>query len=137
MRTYSRSSAGTAASCPDSAQWGVRALHPPLPLIGIATTITILMGAFLSRGDKCQLTLLLIAAGHFVAAGVITRLLNMPINAVVMNWSPQEPLANWTRLRDSWWRWHILRFGAGTAGLGLLRTSSADSLKLIRRLGRG
>lgn len=101
-------------------QWGVRTLHPPLPLLGIATTIAVLLAAFLYRSDKPHVILLLIAAGLFVAAGLITRLLNMPINAVMMTWSPQAPPAEWGRLRDAWWRWHLLRFSAGAAGLGLL-----------------
>ncbi len=101
-------------------QWAVRSLNSPLPLLGIGTTIAILVAAFLSRGDRSHVVLLLIAAGFFVAAGLITRLLNMPINAVVMTWSPQAPPGDWTRLRDAWWHWHMLRFSAGAAGLGLL-----------------
>lgn len=101
-------------------QWGVRTLHPQLPLLGIVTVLAILAAAFLSRGDRLHLTLLFFAAGLFVAAGLITRFLNMPINAVVMSWSPQAPPADWVQLRDAWWRWHLLRFSTGTAGLCLL-----------------
>ena len=101
-------------------QWGIRALHPNVPLLGMGTALVILVAAFLSRGDRAHMMLLLAAAGLFVAAGLITRLLNMPINAVVMTWRPQAPPANWVQLCDAWWRWHILRFSVGVAGLALL-----------------
>lgn len=101
-------------------QWGVHALHPKLPLLGSVTTLAILVAAFLSRNDRAQMTLMFLAAALFIAAGLITRLLNMPINAVVMTWSPQSPPADWFHLRDVWWRWHLLRFGAGAGGLCLL-----------------
>lgn len=101
-------------------QWGVQALHPELPLLGSATVLVILVAAFLARGDRSHVMLLLLAGGLFLAAGLITRLVNMPINAVVMTWSPQAPAADWAQLRDAWWRWHILRFSAGVAGLALL-----------------
>lgn len=101
-------------------QWGVRTLHPTIPLLGVATVLVILVAAFLSSGDRSHVTLLLFASGLFVAAGLITRLVNLPINAVVMTWSPEAPPAGWLQLRDVWWRWHILRFSAGAAGLCLL-----------------
>jgi uncharacterized membrane protein len=101
-------------------QWGIRTLHPIMPPLGGLTVLAIVGAAFLSRGDRSQLTLLLFAGGLFLVAGLITRLLNMPINSVVMTWSPQAPPADWVQLRDAWWRWHILRFSAGAAGLALL-----------------
>jgi uncharacterized membrane protein len=101
-------------------QWGVRTLQPKMPALGAATVLATLAAALLSRGDKVHMTLLLGAAALFVAAGLITRLLNMPLNAVVMSWSPQAPPADWSRLRELWWRWHILRFSAGFVGLSLL-----------------
>ena len=79
--------------------------------------LVILVSAFFSRGDRDQVTLLLFSSGLFVAAGLITRQLNFPINEVVMTWSAQAPPADWIVLRDAWWRWHILRFSAGAAGL--------------------
>jgi len=101
-------------------QWGVRTLHPTIPLLGIATVLVILGAAFNSGSDKSHLMLLLFAAGLFVAAGLITRLVNLPINAVVMTWSPQAPPADWLHVRDVWWRWHLMRFSAGCVGLCLL-----------------
>jgi hypothetical protein len=101
-------------------QWGIRTLHPALPLLGMITALSIIVAAILSRSDGTRASLLLIAAALFIVAGLITRLRNQPINKIVTTWSPQAPPADWSRLRDAWWRGHTLRFGAGLAGLSLL-----------------
>ncbi len=101
-------------------QWGIRTLHPKMPLLGSITAIAIFFAAVLSRDERAQLTLLLSSSALFISAGIITRLLNMPINAVVMSWSPQQPPPTWGQLRDAWWRWHLLRFSLGVAGMCLL-----------------
>jgi len=101
-------------------QWGIHALHPKIPLLGALTVIAILMAAFLSRDDHSRVAMLLLAAGFFVVAGLITRFSNLPMNAVVATWSAQAPPADWAQMRDAWWRWHVLRFTAGGAGLCLL-----------------
>lgn len=64
--------------------------------------------------------LLLSAAAFLTTAGLVTRFLNQPINAVVMTWSTDSLPANWAQLRDDWWRWHFLRAVAGLVGLCLL-----------------
>lgn len=109
-----------AASYVSQQQQGVRALNLKMPLLGALTTILTLAAAVLARSERTRLTVLLLAAGLFVAAGLITRFLNQPINAVIMTWSAQAPPPSWTRLRDAWWRWHLLRFSAGLGGLCLL-----------------
>jgi uncharacterized membrane protein len=55
-----------------------------------------------------------------VASGLITRFLNQPINAIVITWRPDAPPANWTDVRNKWWRWHVIRLLAGLGGLSLL-----------------
>lgn len=75
--------------------------------------------AALTRNDKHGRCLLVVAAICLGAADLIRRFGNQPINAVVMTWNPQAPAANWTELRDTWWRWHILRTVAGVAALSL------------------
>ena len=101
-------------------QWGVRTLHPKVPPLGIATVIASLVAALLPRSDTRHTLLLYIATGLLIAAGLITKLLNMPVNAVVMTWSPQAPPGDWANMRDAWWRWHILRLTAGGIGFGML-----------------
>jgi Domain of unknown function (DUF1772) len=64
--------------------------------------------------------LLIAAMGCLVASGLTTRFLNQPINAMVMTWRNDSPPADWTRLRDAWWRWHLVRLATGLVGLSLL-----------------
>ena len=108
-------------------QWGVRALNVKLPILGVATTAVTLAAALLERSDRTRLALLLIAAGLFIIAGLITRFLNQPINATVMTWSAQSPPEGWMRQRNAWWRWHITRFSAGLAGLCMLIVAALRS----------
>jgi hypothetical protein len=58
-----------------------------------------------------------IAAVLLIAAGLITRLGNQPINAIIMTWVPEAPAANWEQLRDDWWRLHIVRTSSAIAAL--------------------
>jgi uncharacterized membrane protein len=95
----------------------IRALNVPLPLLGFVCIVLTVALAVLVRHDKRARYLLIAAALCLVAAGLITRLGNQPINAVVMTWSAQAPAANWMELRDTWWHLHILRTIAGLAAL--------------------
>ncbi len=56
---------------------------------------------------------LLVAAVVFclLAAALVTRFGNQPVNAIVMTWNPQSPPAEWAQLRDAWWQWHMVRTG--------------------------
>jgi len=101
-------------------QHSIRTLNTPLPVLGGVTILATLIAAALARGDRTKLALLLIAAAAFIAAGLITRFLNQPINAIVIGWVPDAPPASWTELRDEWWRWHLLRLAAGLGGLALV-----------------
>lgn len=58
-----------------------------------------------------------------VMAGLITRLANQPINAVVIAWTPDAMPENWTELRNSWWFWHIVRTLVSIAALAGLVTA--------------
>ena len=101
-------------------QHAIRTLNLPLPVLGGVTILATLCAAALQRGDRTKLSLLLLAAAAFVAAGLITRFLNQPINATVITWSPGTPPDGWTDLRDAWWRWHLLRLAVGLGGLSLV-----------------
>ena len=82
-------------------QRGVHTLHPAMPILGGATILTTLVAAITKRADHLRLELLLAASLCFVAAGLITRFLNQPINAIVMTWNSNTPPAEWTNLRDA------------------------------------
>lgn len=105
-------------------QNGIRTLHPVMPRLGGLTILFTLLAAFVARSYGLRLLLLLIAAGCFIAAGLITRFRNMPINAIVIQWNPSAPPEIWTRLRDAWWNWHTLRLAVSLAGLALVIAST-------------
>ena len=101
-------------------QQSVRGLNTAMPILGLATIVTTIAAAFLTREDKTRLVMLILAAVAFAATGLITRFANQPLNAIVMGWSPTSPPVAWTALRDSWWHWHVLRIVCGVVGLSLL-----------------
>ena len=101
-------------------QQGIRTLNVAMPALGAATALVTIIFAVLARDDRTRFLLLLAAAVCFVSAGLITRLLNQPINAIVMTWAVDAPPTNWTHLRDQWWQWHLMRLVAGLAALSLL-----------------
>jgi hypothetical protein len=101
-------------------QQGVRGLNIVMPLMGAAVIILTLVAAALSRADRTRMTILILAACTFLAAGLITRFLNQPINAIMMRWSPASVPDGWMALRDSWWRWHVTRLVCGLGGLSLI-----------------
>ncbi len=96
--------------------------HANLNVLAAATIVpTLASGALLlvlsrePRGRAFALTL----AGLLctVVALTITVLVNVPINAAQMAWSPQAPLADWAAIRDRWQLAHTLRTAAAVAGL--------------------
>lgn len=108
-------------------QHAIRALNVTMPVLGALTALLTLASAIFARGDRRKLAVFVAALGCFVAAGVTTRFLNQPINAIVITWSALAPPSNWTELRDEWWRWHILRTLLGIAGLSLLIAANMTS----------
>ena len=97
----------------------IRKMNTTMPALGAVTTLATIIATVLRRGDNVRLALPIAAAVCFVATGLITRFLNQPINAIVMTWH-RDPPSNWTVLRDTWWRWHLIRLCTGLAGLSLL-----------------
>jgi len=101
-------------------QQAIRTLNVKMPVLGGLTILLTIVAAALAGGDGTRVALLAAAAACFVGAGLITRFLNQPINAIVINWSAHAPPADWMRFRDAWWRWHVFRTIGGIAGLCLL-----------------
>lgn len=87
----------------------IRALNVVLPALGLACIVLTVALAVVTRKDGRARSLLAVAALCLLAAGLITRFANQPINALVMTWSAQAPASNWAELRDTWWHWHTLR----------------------------
>ena len=101
-------------------QHAIRTLNVAMPLLGLVTLLATIASAMFARGDHVRLTLIAAAAVFLLAAGLITRFLNQPINAIVSEWTTAWQAENWTQLRDAWWRWHVWRLGAGLGGLSLM-----------------
>ena len=101
-------------------QHAIRTLNVVMPLLGLVTLLATIASAMLARGDHMRLALIAAAAVCLLAAGLITRFLNQPINAIVSEWTTAWQAENWMQLRDAWWRWHVLRLGAGLGGLSLM-----------------
>jgi uncharacterized membrane protein len=98
----------------------IRAMNVTMPVLGAVVALLTLASAILARTNRRRCLLFVVAFVCFVTAGLVTRFLNQPINAVVMTWTAIAPPTNWTELRDEWWHWHILRTVAGIAGFSLL-----------------
>jgi uncharacterized membrane protein len=90
-------------------QNGIRALNTIMPLLGGLTIVLTLTAAFAASSDPLRMYLLFSAAAGLIVVGLVTRFLNQPINATVMTWDAGAPPAEWTTLRDAWWRWHLVR----------------------------
>jgi uncharacterized membrane protein len=112
-------SALTANAYVEMQQNAIRALNTSLPTLGLVCVLLTAALAALTKNDKRGRYLLIAAAMCLVIAGLVTRFGNQPINAVVMTWSPDALPANWMEMRDTWWRWHILRTVAGVVALAL------------------
>ena len=110
----------SSAAYVEQQQHTIRALNVLLPTMGgIGIVLTIVLTIF-GKGDARARYLLAAAVACLAVSGVITRFLNQPINSEVMTWTVQSPPANWTALRDEWWKWHVVRTCSGIAALGLL-----------------
>jgi uncharacterized membrane protein len=98
----------------------IRSLNVKLPLLALVGIILTIFSVFLSRGDRNMQIFLIVAVILLIFAGIVTRFLNQPINAKVMTWVAESPPSDWMKLRDDWWKWHIVRMIAGIVGLGFL-----------------
>ena len=97
----------------------IRALNVVLPALGMVCIVLTMALAVVTKGDRRARLLLVLAALCLVAAGLITRFANQPINALVMTWSAQAPASNWAELRDTWWQLHTLRTSLAVGGFAL------------------
>jgi hypothetical protein len=79
-----------------------------ISLVVFATVITII-SAFLQKGNKEDLIVLLIASLFFISCILISRFGNQSINKIIMTWTTDSLPANLSELRDKWWSFHIMR----------------------------
>ena len=102
----------------------IRALNVLMPVLGGLAILLTLTSAVLQRKDRKVFVLLIVAAAFLMVSGLVTRLGNQPINAIVMTWDLARPAANWTELRDQWWGFHKLRTFSGLIALALITWAS-------------
>jgi uncharacterized membrane protein len=58
--------------------------------------------------------------GLFIAALLVTMLVEVPIVKQIVTWTAETLPENWQHLRDRWGAFHIIRVVAGIGGLALL-----------------
>lgn len=109
-------------------QNAVRGLNVLIPVLGAVAILSTITWAYLQRSQKEILLLLSVAILLLVTSAVVTRFGNQPINAVIMQWSPQSPPANWQELRDNWWTFHLARTGTTIIALALLLFTTLRSM---------
>lgn len=90
-------------------QGAVRGLNTVLPALAAAALVLVAALAIAARRQPPIMWLYVIIAGLIVAGGLITRLINQPINAQVMTWTAESLPAEWGDIRERWWTWHQVR----------------------------
>jgi uncharacterized membrane protein len=116
----------SATSYVEQQQAAIRGLNTILPAMGAVCIMLTAVLAVLARRRPLERGLLVAAVLCLLFAAVVTRLGNQPINALVMTWSANAVPARWTALRDTWWRWHLVRTVAVVAGFALTLFASLD-----------
>jgi anthrone oxygenase-like protein len=111
-------------------QQGIRTMNTAMPIMGAVTIALTVAAAAMARHDGVRLSLLAMAVIGFLAAGLITRFCNQPINTVVMSWSAATPPTLWMQLRDKWWHWHVTRLVFGIGGLCALILANLTDARL-------
>lgn len=87
----------------------VRSLNTFMIILVFGTTILTITSAYLQRTNKITSITLFVAAAFFISCIVITRLGNIPIQNVMLNWNANSLPENWNLLRNQWWTFHIMR----------------------------
>ena len=83
---------------------------PYMPIVVVGALLGGIVLAILSPGVHSLSGELAIAGSVcYVAVLVISLSTNVPINNQVARWSVQSPPADWTRIRASWVRFHVVR----------------------------
>jgi hypothetical protein len=90
-------------------QGAVRGLNTLLPVAATASLALVALLATFARHRPGVMWLYLGVAAMIALGGLVTRLINQPINALVMTWTATTLPTDWIDLRDRWWTWHQIR----------------------------
>jgi uncharacterized membrane protein len=98
-----------------------RNMEPLMTFLTPAGLLLILPVMFLSYGTR-PLTFYFTLAGFlsFVAALIVTMLVEVPIVKQIVTWTDSSLPNNWQQLRDRWGAFHVIRVASGIGGLILL-----------------
>ena len=110
----------SAATYLEQQQHAIRALNSLMPALGAICVVLTLALAVMAKRSPGARYLTVAALLCLVAAGVVTRFGNQPINVQVMTWTAQTLPPNWMQFRDWWWQWHVIRTVAAVSALCLL-----------------
>lgn len=104
----------------ETMQRAIGALTTPLSVVGGLAVLSTIVSAFSARGDRPRVYLLIAASVCVTGLALVTIFGNFPINDQIITWSGSSPPANWTKLRDKWWSFHVARSILAIAGLCFL-----------------
>ena len=94
---------------------GLMTVLTPVSLLSIVPVLLLSYG-----GWPVTFYLNLAGLGFFVAALLVTVLIEVPIVKQITRWTVATLPSNWTQLRDRWSSFHVLRVVAGIGGVALL-----------------
>lgn len=101
-------------------QGAVRGLNFLLPALAFGAIACVLVLAYRGRKSRSTVFLYLAAMALMIVGGMVTRLINQPINSAIMNWTADSLPDSWNTIRDRWWAWHIVRTHASIAATVVL-----------------
>jgi hypothetical protein len=94
-----------------------------MPILGIASIVSVAACVFLVRAVPVALALSLIGLALIVGDMAVTLICNVPINKKVESWSVAAPPPEWAELRDRWEKYHTIRTVLIVSGFSLFASS--------------
>lgn len=110
----------TASTYVEVQQATIRNLRPVMGTLLPGSTAANLAVLVLSLRERRSpaFALTLIGVLSQLVAVILTGLFELPINARVMTWSPDNPPEGWKTMRDRWEAIHTIRTATSVVGLG-------------------
>lgn len=105
-------------------QAAIRSLNVLMPMLGLIAIILTLLVAVMQRKVPVLPILFAVAALLLIVSGMVTRLVNQPINSIVMIWNRNDPPMEWMKFRDQWWHYHKVRTIAAIGAFCLILVAS-------------
>lgn len=97
----------------------VMTILTPVALLSIAPVLVFSYGV-----QPRTFYLTLAGFALFIAALLVTMLVEVPIVKQIVSWTVATLPGNWQQLRDRWGAFHLIRVAAGIGGLVLLLTGA-------------